>query len=306
MNHRHWIDLIGRQRGLLYALIAVAAFSLTLPATRVAVTDFSPHVVGLGRVLIASVFALSLLLITGQPLPASRHWRALALVALGVGIGFPWLSAWAMSEMESSHGAVMLGLLPLSTALMARLRAGEHLSRRFWLTSVLGAGGVVVFALTRNNGAFAWGDLLLLLAVALAALGYAEGGRLAKQLGGWQTISWAVVLAAPVAAIPVGFVLVQQGLHASVEAWVSLGYVSLVTQWLAFFAWYQGMKLSGVARTGQIQLLQTFFTLGAAALWLHEQVPPSTYLFALWVAACVSLNRLSLPTPKLSLQGAQK
>ncbi len=277
--------------GLAYAFMAVAAFSLTLPLTRIAVGELPPDFVGTGRVLLAGVFALGLLVFTRQPLPARRHWPGLALIALGVSLAFPWLSAWALRELPASHAAITLGLLPLLTALMARLRAGERPSPGFWLASLLGSIGVLTFVLGGETPSLHAADALLLFSVVLGAVGYAEGGRLARELGGWQTISWSLLIAAPIVAVPFLWSVPSAIEAIPLRAWLSLAYLGLISQWLAFFAWYQGMARAGIAHSAQVQQLQVFLTLIAASVLLHEPIPGKTLLFALWVVGCVALGR---------------
>ncbi len=277
--------------GLFYALLGVVGFSLTLPATRIAVAHLHPDIVGLGRGVAASVCAAAFLGATRQPLPARRHWPALAAVALCVALGFPLLSAWAMTQLPANHGAVLLGILPLATAIAAALRAGERPSRGFWTVALAGSAGVLGFAVWSGAGTLQRADLLLVAAALVAALGYAEGGRLARDLGGWRVISWALVLAGPALTPPALWAVYKHGIIAPVESWLGFAYVALVSQWLGFFAWYKGLALAGVARAGQLQLLQTFFTLAAAAVWPGEQISIATIAFALWVVGAVALSR---------------
>ena len=284
-NHPH-----AERAGLWYGLLGVLSFSLTLPATRVAVAYLDPTVVGLGRALVAAVLAAVLLKATRQRLPTRVELHSLAIVACGVILGFPFLSAWALRQVPAAHGAIVIGLLPLATAFAAAVRVGERPSWQFWLASVAGSAIVIVFALV-SGGGLHMADLALLGAVAAGALGYAEGGRLARTLGGWQVISWALVLAAPFISIPVGIALWQHGAAAPPSAWLAFGYVAVVSQFLGFFAWYRGLALGGVARVSQIQLLQPFLTLVASALLLHEQVTLATVLVALVVMLTVALGR---------------
>jgi drug/metabolite transporter (DMT)-like permease len=278
-------------RGLAYGFLGVLAFSLTLPATRVAVAYFDPTAVGLGRALVAAGLAALLLLFTRQPWPSRAQWRSLVIVATGVILGFPLLSAWAMSRLPAAHGAVILGLLPLATALAGALRAGERPSRGFWVAGVAGSATVVAFALSMGAGDIQPADLALFAAVLAAALGYAEGGRLARELGGWQVISWALVLAAPFIAVPVFLALGNSAPAATWNAWFSFGYVAVVSQFLGFFAWYRGLALGGVARVSQLQLLQPFLTLLASALLLGEQITLLMVGAALLVLVTVALGR---------------
>jgi len=279
-------------KGLLLGLLGVALFSLTLPATRIAVTWLDPVTVGLGRALVAALPAGLLLLVLRQRWPTAREWRGLAVVALGVVLGFPLLSAWAMTQVPAAHGAVVLGVLPLATAAFGALLAGERPVPLFWLVGLLGSALVVVFALRAGGGEVTWPDLALLLAVAAAALGYAEGARLSRTLGGWQVISWALVLAAPFLLWPVADAVAEVAFDAVPwQAWAAFAYVALVSQFLAFFAWYRGLALGGIAKVGQLQLLQAFFTLGFAALLNGEAIGWDTLGFALAVVACVAVGR---------------
>ena len=280
-------------KGMAYGLVGVLAFSLSLPMTRLAVAGLSATVVGLGRALVAASLALVLLRITRSPWPDPRQLPGLVIVALGVVVGFPLLSAWAMQRVPAAHGAVVVGLLPLATALAGVVRAGERPAPRFWLLSLLGTGLVVGYVLLSSGGQPQVADLWLLGAVVAAAVGYAEGGRLARELGGWQVICWALLLAAPVLAGPVAWDVWQHGLHASPTAWVGFAYVSGVSMFLGFFAWYHGLALGGVARVGQIQLLQPFLTIVASAVLLGERVSPGTYGVALLVVAVVAIGRRS-------------
>ena len=277
--------------GFVFGAIGILGFSITLPATRIAVAELDPTFVGLGRALVAALLAAILLVLTRQSRPPRAQLFSLCLVAAGVVIGFPLLSAWALRSVPASHGAVMLGLLPLATAVAGVMRAGERPSRTFWLFSVAGSLIVVGYALVTGGGSLQPADIALIGAVIAAALGYAEGGRLARTMGGWQVICWALVLAAPVLVLPVLLSISAHGLHASPQAWLGFAYVSVISMFLAFFAWYRGLAIGGVARVGQIQLLQPFFSFIVSALLLHETIPLATIAVALVVAALVAFGR---------------
>jgi drug/metabolite transporter (DMT)-like permease len=277
--------------GLGYGFLGVLGFSLTLPATRVAVTYLDPTVVGLGRALVAAVLAAALLWLTGQRRPSRAQFGGLAIVAAGVILGFPFLSAWALRRVPAAHGAIVLGLMPLATSFAAMLRAGERPSRGFWAASAVGSLVVVGFAASMGAGQLQMADLALLGGVAAAALGYAEGGRLAREMGGWQVICWALVLAAPVLALPVAVVALQTGLAAPPVAWLGFGYVAVISQLLAFFAWYRGLAMGGIARVGQVQLLQPFLTIVASALLLGEPLTALMLGAALAVVVSVAVGR---------------
>lgn len=279
--------------GILYGLLGVFSFSLTLPATRVAVAELDPTFVGLGRAIVAAGLAAIALRVTRQPLPTKSQWGNLAIVAFGVILGFPLLSAWAMRQLPAAHGAVVIGLIPLATAIAATIRGKERPSFRFWLATAIGSGTIVTFTLASGGGQFQMPDLALIGAVVAAAIGYAEGGKLARSIGGWQVICWALVLAAPVLIVPT-LLAAQSGLNASPIAWLGFAYVCVISQFLGFFAWYHGMAIGGVARVSQLQLLQPFLTIAFSALLLHEQITLPTIVAACIVIACVGVGRRSL------------
>lgn len=289
------VDLPAKLRsetiGFAYGLLGVLIFSLTLPATRLAVKDLDATVVGLGRAVVAAVLAAILLKVTRQPRPGRRHFPSLLIIALGVIVGFPLLSAWAMRSLPAAHGAIILGVLPLATATVGVLRTGDRPSRAFWFYSGLGSLIVIGFAILAGGGSLHRADLALLGAVVAAAIGYAEGGRLSRELGGWQVICWALVLVAPFLAIPIALTIGQHGLQASPQSWLGFGYVSVFSMFLGFFAWYHGLAIGGVARVSQVQLLQPFLTLFAAAGLLHEPVTSLTIGTALIVVIVVALGR---------------
>ncbi|AFZ28641.1 protein of unknown function DUF6 transmembrane [Gloeocapsa sp. PCC 7428] len=279
--------------GLGYGFLGVLGFSLTLPATRVAVVKLDPTIVGLGRAIIAAFLAVIVLWANHQRRPARKHWRGLIIVAAGVVLAFPLLSAWAMQQLPAAHGAVVLALMPLATALAGSIIVRERPSRRFWLASITGSITVIVFAIFSGAGQMQWADVVLLGAGMAAAISYAEGGRLARILGGWQVICWALVIAAPVLSVPFAKAVLQHGLVASPTAWLGFGYVSIISQLLAFFPWYQGLAIGGVARVGQMQLLKPFLTILASAILLGEAIAPFTLIAAMIVVTSVAIGRTS-------------
>ncbi|MGD9866524.1 MAG: DMT family transporter [Hyphomicrobiales bacterium] len=278
--------------GLVLGLVGVIIFGMTLPATRLAVEALDPYVIALGRGIVAAAAAGLALWLTGQPLPSRRMLRPLALCAAGVVLGFPLCATLAMQYVPASHGGVVLAILPLATAIAGVAIAGERPSPGFWLCALAGSLAVLVFTLIAGeNGGFHLADLLLAAAVVSAAIGYAYGAVLARALGGWQTISWALLISAPVLALML--LLLQRPVNwaAPPGAWAGFFYLALCSQFLGFFAWYKGLALGGVARVGQTQLLQPFVTLLGSALLLSETITPVEVLFALVVVAIVAAGR---------------
>jgi drug/metabolite transporter (DMT)-like permease len=269
-------------------LLGVIIFSGSLPATRVAVADFSPIFLTTARAVIAALLAVCLLTALRQSRPQRADILPLAIVALGVVIGFPLLTALALQHVTAAHSIVFIGLLPLATAIFGVLRGGEHLKPAFWIFSVIGASTVVGFALSRAAEGSLTGDLLMIAAVLLCGLGYAEGATLSRRLGGWQVISWALLLASPL-MVAISIVTLP-GSWASVRpaAWVSLGYVAVFSMLVGFIFWYRGLALGGIASVGQLQLLQPFFGLILAAVLLHEPVAWTMIASTAVVVLCVA------------------
>ena len=274
-------------KGYFYGAVGMLGFSLTLPATRVAVADIDPVLVGLGRALVAAALALIVLTLNRQPLPTRKQWWPLAVVALGVVVGFPVLTSLAMQHVNASHGAVVLGLLPIATACSGSLISHERPSRMFWAAASLGTAIVVGFLLVQAHGIFTLYDLMLFGGVIAAAIGYAMGAKLAKEMRSWQVISWALVLAAPFVVVPVLIQFSTTGFNPGLLSLLGFLYVSSVSMFLAFIAWYAGLALVGTAKIGLLQLLQPFLTILASALLLGEHVSTSMVLVALLVAVSV-------------------
>ncbi|MBA3261108.1 MAG: DMT family transporter [Thermoleophilaceae bacterium] len=287
-------------------LLGVLGFSFTLPATRVAVDGLDPVFVGLGRAAVAALPAALLLALWRERLPDRATLVRLALVALGVVFGFPLLSALALRELTAAHSAVIVGLLPAATAVMAVARAGERPSAGFWVASTAGLAAVIAFAASQGAGV-SGADLLVIGAVALGAIGYAEGGTLARDMGGSRVICWALVLSLPL-TLPIGATAgLAGGVDAPADAWLGFAYVALVSMFLAFFAWYAALARGGVAKIGQVQLVQPLLTLGWAAALLGEHVSAATLVAALAVVASVVATqraRVSRAAPPRKVQDA--
>jgi drug/metabolite transporter (DMT)-like permease len=274
--------------GMVNGLIGVVIFSGSLPATRIAVLEFDPVFLTVARAAIAGVLALCLLLLFKERRPARQQLLPLIIVAMGVVIGFPLLTALALQHVTSAHSIVFVGLLPLATAAFGVLRGGERPRPAFWFFSVLGSLLVVGFAVTQGLTASPTGDILMLLAILACGLGYAEGAEISKALGGWQVICWALVLALPVVMPLTAWLAPASFSGISTPAWLSLAYVSLFSMLIGFVFWYRGLVQGGIAAVGQLQLLQPFFGLALAAVLLHEQVSLGMFGVTVAVILCVA------------------
>ncbi|MDP3209244.1 MAG: DMT family transporter, partial [Rhodoglobus sp.] len=267
-----------RRSGLLWGLLGVLAFSFTVPFTRVAVVGLSPLFIGSGRAVVAALLAIAALALTRQRLPQARQWVRLLVVAGGVVAGFPLLTSYALVTVPATHGAVVIALLPAATAVAAVIRAHERPRVSFWVLAAIGAAAALGFASIQGGGfgRFELADLLLFGAVVAAAIGYAEGGLLARELGAWQTISWALVVAAPIMVPLAVFSAIQNPPTAAPIEWAAFGYLAVVSMFLGFFAWYRGLAIGPMAQVSQVQLVQPVLSILWAALLLAEELTLTT------------------------------
>ncbi|MBT2655848.1 DMT family transporter [Bacillus sp. ISL-18] len=279
------------KRGMLIGFIGIVCFSLTLPATRIAVPYFGETIVGLGRTVIAAIIVCFIFIIKKESLPNKKQLKSLGIVAAGAVLAFPLLTTFAMKSLPVSHGAVELALLPLATAGFAMWRGGERPSKRYWISSIIGAIAVLLYAVYLGLGQLQNGDVALIVAVLILGLSYAEGGKLSKELGSWQVIAWAILIGASFFIFPVCLSISVDMLQAPIEAWISLFYLAVVSQFLAYVAWYGGMSLGGIARVGQIQYLQPFLMIGFSVFFLGESIKWLTIVLAIVVVICVIIGK---------------
>jgi drug/metabolite transporter (DMT)-like permease len=278
------------QLGLLLGFVGMAIFGGTLPATRLAVFAIDPVALTAIRAAISGVCSLALLIALRRPLPPRALWPQLVIAMLCVAVFFPLFMAFGMQTVDASHGGVVLGVLPIATALVAVMITHERPRPLFWIASLAGAALVIAFALRQGGGAMSAGDLLLFAAVAVSAIGYAFSGRLTSSMPGWEVISWVLVIALPI-SIPASFLTMPADI-AQIPAKPLLGllYVALFSQWIGFFAWNAGMAMGGIARVSQVQLLQPFVTFGLAALFNGEIITWQIVAFAAAVVATVAIS----------------
>lgn len=278
-------------KGMLLGFIGVSAFGLTLPATKLVLPYLDPVFIGLGRAILAAIFAAIFLFWFKEKIPNKKQWSQLSIVSLGVIVGFPVLSSWAMQYVPASHGGVVAGILPLMTTVVGVVIGHERPSIGFWITSLFGSILVIVYALLQGSGKLHVADIALLGAIISAAIGYAVGAKLSKQLGGWQVICWSLMLAFPFIIFPAIYYAPINFLNFPASAYVSFFYLALVSQLFAFFAWYKGLALGGIARVSQTQLAQPFITIFASVFILNEVIDFITILFALLVIGIVWLGK---------------
>ena len=276
--------------GLLLGFVGMAIFGGTLPAMRIAVSAIDPLAVTALRTAIAGLCSLALLIVLRRPLPPRHLWLQLLVAMLCVSVLFPFLMALAVQTVDASHGGVVLGALPIATALVAVLITHERPRPLFWIASVAGAALVIAFALRQGGGALSAGDLLLFAAVAVSAVGYAFSGRLTAGMPGWEVISWILVMALPISLPAAALTIPADLTHIALKPWLAVLYVAVFPQWVGFFAWNAGMAMGGIARVSQVQLLQPFVTFALAAFFNNETITLQILLFAAAVVATVAIS----------------
>ncbi|MGX1543655.1 DMT family transporter [Streptomyces adustus] len=281
----------GSAAGPAQAALGVVAFSLTFPATVWGLEGFGPWALVSARSVLAALIAGGALLALRVPLPARRHWPGLMVVAAGVVLGFPLLTTLALRTSTTAHAAVVVGLLPLTTALLSALRVGARPSRTFWAAALAGAAAVAVFTVQQSGGALTVADLYLFGALLVCAAGYTEGGRLARELPGWQVIGWALVLCLPLTVPVAAVALVHQPPHLGVHSVAGLLWVAAGSQFLGLVVWYRGMAAIGIPKASQLQLAQPLLTLVWSVLLLGEHLTPAAPLTAAAVLVCIAVTQ---------------
>ncbi|NEE17846.1 DMT family transporter [Streptomyces sp. SID7499] len=279
--------------GTLQAALGVVAFSLTFPATAWGLEGFGPWSLVAVRSVLAAVIAGGCLLALRVPLPARRHWAGLAVVGAGVVLGFPLLTTLALETSTTAHAAVVVGLLPLTTALFSALRVGTRPSRTFWIAALAGAAAVLAFTVQQSGGALSTADLYLFAALLVCAAGYTEGGRLARIMPGWQVIGWALVLCLPLTVPVAALALAHEPVHLTAHSVTGLLWVAVGSQFVGLVVWYRGMAAIGIPKASQLQLAQPLLTLVWSVLLLGEHLTVAAPLTAAAVLVCIAVTQRS-------------
>ncbi|MDN4501529.1 DMT family transporter [Alteromonadaceae bacterium BrNp21-10] len=277
-------------KGIALGLIAVILFSFTLPLSHYVTQSLDPWFVGMGRTAFGGLLAALILWKRRVPFPSRKQVKWLLLSSLGITLGFPVCISLAMSLTESSRGIIVVGILPLVTAVIGSILAKEKMPRAFWGFSLLGAALVFAFTASQQSSGPQWADLLLIMAMLSAGFGYATGGKLSKELPGWQVISWTLVLVMPLFWIPTALLFPAQPLEIEMGVWIAFAYLTIVSQLLGFFLWNSAMALGGIAAVSQTQLLQIFFSLLVADVLFGEELNGLTWVFAVLIIAVVALG----------------
>ncbi|MFJ5262864.1 DMT family transporter [Streptomyces sp. NPDC088387] len=281
----------GTSFGTVQAALAVTVFSLTFPATAWGLEGFGPWSLVAVRSVLAALIAGACLLVLRVPPPARAHWPGLVVVAGGVVIGFPLLTTLALQTSTTAHAAVVVGLLPLTTALASALRMGHRPSRTFWTAAVVGAAEVLAFTVQQSGGALTTADACLFAALLVCAAGYTEGGRLARVMPGWQVIGWALVLCLPIGVPAAALALAQEPVRLTAHSVTGLVWVAAGSQFLGLVVWYRGMAAIGIPKASQLQLAQPLLTLVWSVLLLGEQLTPAAPLTAAAVLVCIAVTQ---------------
>ncbi|MFI8292729.1 DMT family transporter [Streptomyces sp. NPDC085614] len=280
-----------RTGGTVLAGLGVVAFSLTFPSTVWGLESFGPWSLVALRSTLAALIAGAFLLVLRVPLPERRHWAGLAVVAGGVVVGFPLLTSLALQTSTTSHAAVVVGLLPLTTATFAALRTGRRPSRMFWCAALAGAAVVIGFTLAESGGALSAGDLYLFGALVVCAAGYTEGGRLARLMPGWQVIGWALILCLPVVVVGSAVALAVEPMRLTAHGVIGLVWVAAGSTFFGLYVWYRGMAAIGIPKASQLQLAQPLLTLVWSVSLLGEHLSPAAPVAAGAVLVCIAVTQ---------------
>ncbi|MFD5030436.1 DMT family transporter [Streptomyces sp. NPDC058405] len=287
------IAVSGAGGGTLLASLGVVAFSLTFPSTVWGLESFGPWSLVAVRSGLAALIAGCFLLTLRVPVPDRRHWGALAVVGGGVVVGFPLLTTLALETSTTSHAAVVVGLLPLTTAAFAAVRTGRRPSRTFWCAALAGAAVVIGFAVQQSGGALSAGDLYLFGALLVCAAGYTEGGRLARVMPGWQVIGWALIGCLPLSVAGAALALPFEPVRLTAHGMIGLLWVAAGSTFFGLYVWYRGMASIGIARASQLQLAQPVLTLVWSVLLLGEHLTPAAPVAAVAVLVCIAVTQRS-------------
>ena len=278
-------------KGMLIGFVGISIFSLTLPFTQMAVNEMSPFFVAFARASIAGICALILLIFTKSKFPNKIQIRRLIIIVIGVIYGFPIFTSIAMKTLPSSHSGIVLGILPLAMSLFAAIKYKEKPSSSFWMISIFGTLIVISYTFIDNNGSLMIEDLWLLFAILFAAIGYSEGGTLAKEMGSIGVISWALVISLPINLFASYLFYEINYASISFQAIISLTYVGLFSMFIGFFFWYKGIAIGGISRVGQVQLIQPFLTIVGAYFLTNEKITTLNILFAFMVLIVIIIGR---------------
>lgn len=278
-------------KGMLIGFVGISIFSLTLPFTQMAVNEMSPFFVAFARASIAGICALILLIFTKSKFPNKIQIRRLIIIVIGVIYGFPIFTSIAMKTLPSSHSGIVLGILPLAMSLFAAIKYKEKPSSSFWMISIFGTFIVISYTFIDNNGSLMIEDLWLLFAILFAAIGYSEGGTLAKEMGSIGVISWALVISLPINLFASYLFYEINYASISFQAIISLTYVGLFSMFIGFFFWYKGIAIGGISRVGQVQLIQPFLTIVGAYFLTNEKITTLNILFAFMVLIVIIIGR---------------
>lgn len=281
-------------KGMFVGLVGIVIFALTVPMSKLAVDVFSPTFVSFGRATLAGCAGLLYILWLKAPLPPWKTIKKILVIIGGIVIGFPYLMTLAMSKGSSSHAGIILGFMPMMTTIVGVIRFKERPSKGFWIASFIGTALVLIYALIQGAGQLSMMDFLLLLAAIFSAIGYAQGGDLSREISPKLVISWAVVLSLPFNGLITFLAFQEEYLYVDIHYWCAFLFLGLFSMYIGFFFWYAGLSMGGISRVSQVQLLQPFFTLIFANLFLSEKLTAINFIFAALVVLSILVGKKML------------
>jgi drug/metabolite transporter (DMT)-like permease len=278
-----------------FTTLGVVCFSFTFPMTRLCLRTFDPILIALVRGAGAGVAALIVLVLSKSRTPERGQLVRLGSAALGMVVLFPILVSIALQSVPATHASVLGSILPLATAVFGVVRGRESVPRRFWIFAILGTCLIGLFSASRSGfHSVEKADVLLVAAFMACSYGYAEGGLLAREIGGWLVICWALVTVLPLELVALLVYGSRGGLQigtAPAESWAALFYLTAISQFIGFFFYYKGLALGGIAKMSQVQLLLPFMAVFAAHWILGESIDGSVILGVLVMTGIVAAGR---------------
>ena len=295
---KNYNKLTNENKGFIFGFVGILIFSLTPPATKIALgpdnNALTPEFITFGRSALAGIMSLIYLFFFKKKKPSVKYIFNIFIVALSLSVGFPLFLSLGLIHSTSTHAAVILTLMPLMTAVFASFYFKQKASLGFWICAIIGCIVVIIYTLIHGKSnnqiiEFSYSDILFFISVIAGATGYVFGAKLTKIMGSVDVISWALALAMPFhLALAVYYFPIKE---IPTISWIGFLYAALFSQWIGFFAWYKALDLGGAVRVSQIQLFMPFLTFFFSIILLGETLDFFTILFSIITILLIYLSR---------------
>ena len=295
---KNYNKLTNENKGFIFGFVGILIFSLTPPATKIALgpdnNALTPEFITFGRSALAGIMSLIYLFFFKKKKPSVKYIFNILIVALSLSVGFPLFLSLGLIHSTSTHAAVILTLMPLMTAVFASFYFKQKASLGFWICAIIGCIVVIIYTLIHGKSnnqiiEFSYSDILFFISVIAGATGYVFGAKLTKIMGSVDVISWALALAMPFhLALAVYYFPIKE---IPIISWIGFLYAALFSQWIGFFAWYKALDLGGAVRVSQIQLFMPFLTFFFSIILLGETLDFFTIFFSIITILLIYLSR---------------